>query len=82
MYWHDGATMWACPLSIQRTPRAIIDRLNAESIKVMGTGETRAALAAMGGEPASATPEKTAEFLRSEYARWGKVIRAADIKAE
>lgn len=31
---------------------------------------------------ARATPEKTAEFLRSEYARWGKVIREAKIKTE
>ena len=48
----------------------------------MNTQETRTSLGAMGGEPASATPEQTVDFLRAEYARWGKVIREAKIKAE
>jgi hypothetical protein len=36
----------------------------------------------MGGEPASISSDQAAEFLRSEYARWGKVIREANIRAE
>lgn len=76
------AVNWYTLLAPTGTPRAIIDRLNAESVKVMNTPETRASLAAMGGEPASTTPEQAADFLRAEYARWGKVIREANIKAE
>jgi tripartite-type tricarboxylate transporter receptor subunit TctC len=76
------AVNWYALLAPAGTPRTIIDRLNAESVKVMATPETRASLAAMGGEPAGSTPEQTAEFLRAEYARWGKVIREANIKAE
>jgi tripartite-type tricarboxylate transporter receptor subunit TctC len=76
------AVNWYALLAPAGTPRAIIDRLNAESVKVMATAETRASLAAMGGEPAGSTPEQTAEFLRAEYARWGKVIREANIKTE
>ena len=44
--------------------------------------EIRERLAAMGGEPATATPEQTADFLRSEYERWGRVIRDGGIKSE
>ena len=76
------AVNWYALLAPAGTPRAIIDRLNADAVKVMATPETRASLGAMGGEPAGSTPEQTAEFLRAEYARWGKVIRAANIKAE
>jgi len=76
------AVNWYALLAPAGTPRPIVDRLNAESVKVMATPETRASLGAMGGEPAGSTPEQTAEFLRAEYARWGKVIRAANIKAE
>jgi tripartite-type tricarboxylate transporter receptor subunit TctC len=76
------AVNWYALLAPAGTPRAIIDRLNAESTKVMATAETRASLAAMGGEPVSGTPERTGEFLRAEYARWGKVIREANIKIE
>jgi len=76
------AVNWYALLAPAGTPRPVVDRLNAESVKVMATPETRASLGAMGGEPAGSTPEQTAEFLRAEYARWGKVIRAANIKAE
>jgi tripartite-type tricarboxylate transporter receptor subunit TctC len=64
------------------TPRAIVERLNAEVVKVMQTPETRAYLAGIGGEPISSTPEEAAAFLRAEYERWSRVIRAAGIKAE
>ena len=76
------AVNWYALLAPAGTPRTIIDALNAEAVKVMNTQETRASLAAMGGESAAATPEQTAEFLRAEYARWGEVIRAAKIKAQ
>ena len=76
------AVNWYTLLAPAGTPRAIIDRLNADSVKVMNTPETRASLAAMGGEVTSTTPEQAAEFLRVEYARWGKVIREANIKLE
>jgi tripartite-type tricarboxylate transporter receptor subunit TctC len=64
------------------TPRAIIERLNAEVVKVMQAPETRTYLAGIGGEPISSTPEQAAAFLRSESERWARVIRAAGIKAE
>jgi tripartite-type tricarboxylate transporter receptor subunit TctC len=76
------AVNWYALLAPAATPRAIVDRLNAEVVKVMGTAETRASLAALGGEPVQSTPEQASEFLRAEYARWGKVIKQANIKAE
>ena len=59
-----------------------IERLNSESVKAMAQTDTRERLAAMGGEPASATPEQAVEFLRNEYERWGRVIRDGGIKGE
>ena len=76
------AVNWYVLLAPAGTPRAIIERLNAESVKIMRTPETREFFASLGGEPASGTPEQSAAFLREEYERWGKVIRAAGIKAE
>lgn len=64
------------------TPRAIVERLNAETVKVMQAPETRTYLAGIGGEPISSTPEQAAAFLRAESERWAHVIRAAGIKAE
>jgi tripartite-type tricarboxylate transporter receptor subunit TctC len=76
------AVNWYALLAPAGTPRAIVDRLNAETIKVMSPAEVQAKMRALGGEPALATPAETAEFMRGEYERWAKVVRAANIKAE
>jgi tripartite-type tricarboxylate transporter receptor subunit TctC len=76
------AVNWYMVLAPAGTPRAIVERLNAESVRAMAQADTRERLAAMGGEPATGTPEQAAEFLRSEYERWGRVIRDGGIKSE
>ena len=76
------AVNWYALLAPAGTPRPIIERLNVESVRVMNTPETRASLAAMGGTPDGKSPEEAADFMRAEYARWGKVIREANIKVE
>jgi len=77
-----SAVNWCAVLAPAGTPQPIIDRLNAESLKMMSAAETRSSLAALGGEPASYSAEGTAQFLRAEYARWGTIIRHARIKTE
>lgn len=76
------AVNWYGLLAPAGTPRPIIERLHAESVKVMAEPKTREMLRAQGGEPDSRPPEQFAEFMRAEQARWGKVIREAGIKAE
>jgi len=76
------AINWYVLMAPAGTPRDIIDRLNAEVSKVMQLPETRERLLAVGGEPATGTPEQAAEFLRTEFTRWGKVIKDAGIRAE
>jgi len=76
------AINWYLLMAPAGTPRDIVDRLNAETAKVMQMPETRERLLAVGGEPATSTPEQAAEFLRTEYTRWSKVIKDAGIRAE
>ena len=76
------AVNWYMLLAPAATPRAIIERLNAEAVKAMAQADTREHLAAMGGEPATANLEQAAAFLRAEYERWGRVIREGGITAE
>jgi tripartite-type tricarboxylate transporter receptor subunit TctC len=73
---------WYILLAPAGTPRAIVTRLNAESVKAMAAPEIRERLAGLGGEPLSGSPEDVAAFLRKEYEQWGRVIRDAGIKAE
>jgi tripartite-type tricarboxylate transporter receptor subunit TctC len=62
------------------TPRAIVDRLNQELRKTLSNPELMRRLDSVGVETGSSTPEELARFVKSESARFGKVIRSAGIK--
>jgi tripartite-type tricarboxylate transporter receptor subunit TctC len=64
------------------TPKEIIGRLNAELAKALSTPEARDWFAQQGAEIVGDTPEEFAAFVRTDHARWGKIIREAGIKAE
>jgi len=65
-----------------RVPREIVMRLNAEINKAMQTTTVTERFAAMSLTVGGGTPEHFAEHLRSETAKWGKVIAAAGIKPD
>jgi tripartite-type tricarboxylate transporter receptor subunit TctC len=60
-------------------PKPIIEFLHRETVKVLSTPDTREKLATMGFDPVASTPEEFAQWIRTEIARWGKVIRDANI---
>jgi tripartite-type tricarboxylate transporter receptor subunit TctC len=64
-----------------RTPKAIIGVLNREIVKSMASPDMRERLAMLGNEPVGSTPEEFGKRIRAEIATWGRVIRAANIKA-
>ena len=64
------------------TPREITARLAAEIAKVMQAPELKERYLALGMDPASNTPDEMAAFLRSEQARYGSIIKNANIKVE
>jgi tripartite-type tricarboxylate transporter receptor subunit TctC len=64
------------------TPRAITARLHTDVMKALAAPDVRERLAVIGLEPIGNTPEQFAAQIKSDIARWGKVIREAGIKAE
>jgi len=64
------------------TPREHIAKLNAELQKILAGTEIRERLAAQGGVVQGGTPEEMARSIRSDMEKWGKVVRAADIRIE
>jgi tripartite-type tricarboxylate transporter receptor subunit TctC len=64
------------------TPRAIVDRLNAELARALADPGVREHLLGLGLDPSPSTPAQLGELTRTGHARIGKVIRAAGIKAE
>jgi tripartite-type tricarboxylate transporter receptor subunit TctC len=76
------ASSWYGILAPAGTPRAVVDRLNAELTKALDQPEVRASLIAEGAEPAGGSPEVFAQHIRSEMERLGKLIRDANIRLE
>jgi len=62
------------------TPRAIVNRLNAELLRALQVPDVRGKLEAIGGEVRGATPEEMRNHVASEVARWSRVIREANIQ--
>ncbi len=66
-----------------KTPRAIIDKLNAEITKVVSTSKSvRDRLASLGLEPLTMTPTEMDAFVRSEIDRWGVMVKQAGLEKE
>jgi tripartite-type tricarboxylate transporter receptor subunit TctC len=65
-----------------KTPRPIIDRLNREFARALNVPEIKEALLRSGLEVAPGTPESFGAYMKSEYQKWGKLIREAGIRGE
>ena len=65
-----------------RTPHDVISKLNGELVKILAQPDVRERLVREGADPASTTPEAFTAYMRSEVAKWSKVIKTANIKAE
>ena len=76
------AATWSGLVAPAGTPKAIVDRLNAEANKALGSAEMKAKLTEDGSTPYGGTPEEFAEFIKSENAKWGAAVRDANIKIE
>jgi len=77
---YDAAT-WYGLLAPAGTPKPVVDRLHADVVKILA-GPTRQRLEAQGFEPDGGTPAAFAAYIRSEIAKWAKVIKDAGIPAE
>jgi tripartite-type tricarboxylate transporter receptor subunit TctC len=64
------------------TPKALIDLLHSEIVKVIALSDVKERMAVLGFEPVANTPEEFAARIKAEIPKWGKVIRDANIKAE
>lgn len=65
-----------------KTPRAIIDQLNAEVTKILAMPDVKTALFNQGLDAAPGTPEQFGAYIKSERAKWARVIKESGAKAE
>jgi tripartite-type tricarboxylate transporter receptor subunit TctC len=75
-------SLWIGLFAPAGTARDVVAKLNAELVRVVRLPDVREKLLAMGVDPLGNTPEQAADWIRGEIAKYGPVVRAADIKAE
>ena len=63
-------------------PRETVGKLNAELIKVLNSSEMKERFAKQGTEVRTGTPESLGQWLRTEQARWAKVVKESGEKFE
>ena len=64
------------------TPNEIISRLHAESMKALSRQDVRERLSASGIEPSGSSPEQFGGHIRSEIAKWAKVVKTTGARAD
>jgi len=76
------AVSWYALMVPAATPKAIVDKLNAESLKMLAKPAIQEKFAGLGLEPGGGTPQALAATIQTETVRWADVIQKKNIKAE
>jgi tripartite-type tricarboxylate transporter receptor subunit TctC len=74
--------VWYGMLAPKGTPREIVARLNEEFRKVLADPGIRSFLTKSGVDPEGGTPDELGKYMRSELAKWTKVIKTANITVD
>ncbi len=75
-------TVWFGVLTVAGTPPEIVKRLNSEMVKILTSPDVKERISKSGVDVVASLPEHFSGFLRSEVARWAKVVQEANIKAD
>jgi len=75
-------TVWVGMLARAGTPPDVIDKLNAEFTKILATQKAKDLFKSVGVTPFPGTPAQFGEFIQTERAKWGDVIKKANIVIE
>lgn len=78
---YDNELWWGV-FAPAKTPKAVLDRLSSEIHKVLATDDMRKRFADFGAEPAPTAPEAFSGIVKSEIAKWKKVVKEAQISVD
>jgi tripartite-type tricarboxylate transporter receptor subunit TctC len=76
------AASWVGIFAPAKTPKPIVDKLQREIAAVLQSEKVKERYAVLGIDPVGNTPEQFTEQIRADLARWGEVVKAANIKVE
>lgn len=78
--YNSGA--WFGLVAPAGTPMPIVDKLSAETQRILKLPDVAERLSALGAEPVGDRPEQFAAFIKSEIAKWAKVIKDANVELQ
>lgn len=81
-YPHSEYVFWVALLAPSGTPHTVVERLNAEALKALGSAAVKEKLEALGAEPMPMGPAACDVFIRGEVVRMAAVVKSAGIKAQ
>ena len=73
---------WTAIFTRAGTPRAVIDKLNAEVVRILNLPDVRERFMGLGAEPVASTPQELGDTIRKDAALWGKIIKATGIQGD
>ena len=76
------ANTWYGALAPAKTATPIVTRLHAEFVKIMQSADILERIAVLGYEASTNSPQEFAAYIKSEIAKWGKVVKATGIRAD
>jgi tripartite-type tricarboxylate transporter receptor subunit TctC len=76
------ASLWYSLLAPAKTPRPVIDKLNAAVVEALKTPQVQERLTKQGFETRSSTPEESKQLLDKELLRWAKLVSDLNLKIE
>jgi len=82
MYPGFDSANWYALFAPAGTPPAVINKLHAETVNALNAPEIRGFITGEGAELVGSSPTELAAYLRREIERYGKIIRAANIKVD
>jgi tripartite-type tricarboxylate transporter receptor subunit TctC len=73
------STIWLGIMAPKGTPQPIVNKLNAEMVKVMNLAAVKAEWAKQGAVPMPMTPAQFDKYLRGDIEKWAKVVKMAGL---
>jgi tripartite-type tricarboxylate transporter receptor subunit TctC len=77
---YESAT-WYAVLAPAKTSKDIVGKLNADIVAILKQPDVRERLSREGADPVGSTPQELGAYMKAEIAKWSKVVKAANVKA-
>lgn len=74
--------IWYGVLAPAGTPNAIVSKINSDLVTILQAPDAKERLASLGAEPAGTTPTEFAELMKTDTAKWSKVVKASGARVD